>query len=691
MTGYVVTTTAIDSTASDTAFYTLGDYDTIYVAPTGSVITSGNYATAIYVNNSASSAASVVVAGSVYSAGTYAISGAYNTTVNIGSNGFVGGAGGVALSNDGRLNNDGTIQGTYTGVLLTFGTAYVNNTGRISGSGGQNASLPAAIYGNGGNLNATIVNSGTISAIRANAIDLSFPSGGSAINNSGIIQASAGYDSLNLGYGVDAVSNSGTLIGAVYLGDGNDSFDSRQGATYGTIYGGAGDDMIYAGANADVLDGGAGADYLNGGGGVNTASYADASSGVSVGLGNASINAGDAAGDTLVNIANLTGSAYGDNLAGDANANVLDGGGGADTLTGGAGDDTYYVDNALDTVVEAAGGGTDTVYASVDYTLSDNVEKLVLTGTGDLKGSGNDQGDALVGNAGANVLTGGAGNDVLNGSTGADTMAGGAGNDIYIVDNAGDTVVEGINAGTDLVYSSVSFTLSANVERVTLLGGADLSATGNALSNVLIGNTGNNALNGGAGADTMAGGLGNDTYYVDNASDLEMENANAGTDAVYSTVSYTLSANVERMTLLGATSINATGNALANVLIGNTGSNVIDGKGGNDFVSGGAGADTFLFDTALDGTFASITDFSVGSDLIKLDHTIFTAAGAIGALSASAFSTGAAATNASQRIIYNSATGDIFYDSDGNASAAQVRFAHVAAGTALAASSFTVG
>ena len=81
-------------------------------------------------------------------------------------------------------------------------------------------------------------------------------------------------------------------------------------------------------------------------------------------------------------------------------------------------------------------------------------------------------------------------------------MAGGAGNDTYVVDNVGDIVVEKAGEGTDLVQSSVTFTLAANVENLTLTGGANINGTGNALGNFLVGNTGNNTLNGGAGADT---------------------------------------------------------------------------------------------------------------------------------------------------------------------------------------------
>ncbi|MBI4986109.1 MAG: M10 family metallopeptidase C-terminal domain-containing protein, partial [Rhodocyclales bacterium] len=122
-----------------------------------------------------------------------------------------------------------------------------------------------------------------------------------------------------------------------------------------------------------------------------------------------------------------------DKLIGNAAANRLDGGGGDDSMTGGAGDDTYIVDVGSDAVVEYADEGTDTVVASIAFSLPDNVENLSLSGEGDIAGTGNGENNGLTGNNAANTLVGGGGNDTLDGGGGMDSMAGGAGDDVYMV------------------------------------------------------------------------------------------------------------------------------------------------------------------------------------------------------------------------------------------------------------------
>jgi Ca2+-binding RTX toxin-like protein len=300
---------------------------------------------------------------------------------------------------------------------------------------------------------------------------------------------------------------------------------------------------------------------------------------------------------------NGTGNTLNNALTGNSGANRLDGGSGADTMTGGAGNDTYVVDNSGDVVVEAASGGTDTVEASITYTLGAEVENLTLTGSSAINATGNTLNNVLTGNAAANVLTGGAGNDTLNGGAGIDTLVGGAGNDIYVVDVLGDIVTELASEGTDQVQTTLTYTLGANVENLTLTGSAAINGTGNDLANSIVGNTanniltgglGNDTLNGGAGNDTLIGGLGNDIYVVDVAGDVITELAGEGTDTVQSAITYTLAATLENLTLTGTAAINGTGNDAANTLTGNTAANVLTGGLGNDTLNGGAGADTLI-------------------------------------------------------------------------------------------------
>jgi Ca2+-binding RTX toxin-like protein len=277
---------------------------------------------------------------------------------------------------------------------------------------------------------------------------------------------------------------------------------------------------------------------------------------------------------------------------------------------------------------------------------------LTLTGTANA--------DVLTGGDYADELSGLAGNDVLNGGAGADSMAGGTGNDTYYVDNAGDTVSEGTGAGTDLVNSSITYTLSANVENLKLTGSANLNGNGNGLNNILTGNSGNNILNGGTGADTMLGGAGNDTYYVDNTGDraYEFTTGNVdtgGVDRVYSTVNFTLGAYVENLTLTSSANLSGNGNDLNNVLTGNSGNNVLNGMAGADTMLGGAGNDTYYVDNIGDKAY----EFSSGNvDTGGLDRVYSSVSYNIGQYIENLTLTGTSNINGSGNDLNNILTGN---------------------------------
>jgi Ca2+-binding RTX toxin-like protein len=469
---------------------------------------------------------------------------------------------------------------------------------------------------------------------------------------------------------------------------------------------------ITGNVSRNLLDGGAGADAMIGGDDNDTYIVDNA--------GDTTVEASGAGTDTVqssitytlaANVENLTltgsnningtGNTLANTITGNSGNNTLDGGAGADTLNGGleadamiggAGNDTYVVDDAGDTTVEVAGGGTDTVQSSITYTLAAEVENLTLTGSGNINGTGNTLNNTITGNGGNNTLDGGTGNDTLNGGAGADTMTGGAGNDTYVVDNTADITVEVAGGGTDTVQSSITYTLAAEVENLTLTGSSNINGTGNTLNNTITGNGGNNTLDGGAGADSMSGGAGNDTYIVDNAGDTTVEASGAGTDTVQSSITYTLAANVENLTLTGSNNINGTGNSLANTITGNSGNNTLNGGTGNDTLTGGSGLDSFLFDSPLGATtnVDRVVDFSTIDDKIFLKQSIFTAAGAPGTLAANAFFIGSGAHDADDRIIYDSGSGALNYDSDGTGAAAATPFATLSTGLALTNTHFQI-
>ncbi|MBK9662815.1 MAG: calcium-binding protein [Nitrosomonas sp.] len=210
---------------------------------------------------------------------------------------------------------------------------------------------------------------------------------------------------------------------------------------------------------------------------------------------------------------------------------------------------------------------------------------------------------------------------------------------------------------------------------------------GNTKNNRLNGGVGNDTLDGGAGSDSMIGGLGNDSFVVNVAGDVITENLNEGTDTVNSSVTYTLLANLENLTLTGASAINGTGNSLVNIITGNAANNQLNGGAGNDTINGGIGIDSLtggigndIFRFTTTGHIDTITDYNVANDTIQLENAIFTKLTITGTLAAAQFRTGAQAADSNDFIVYNNITGALSYDVDGNGVGTMVTIAMIGAG-----------
>lgn len=490
-----------------------------------------------------------------------------------------------------------------------------------------------------------------------------------------------GNDQLYGQAGIDLVTG-GSGDDIIYGGDGSDSLAGNEGSD--CIYGEAGADYIEgddALSSNDYLDGGDGSDTIAGGGGADTLYggygddrlHGDAGNVAIADQGNDYIDGG--AGVDLLN-------GYGGNdtlIGGDGNDTIL-GGMGDDSLAGGAGDDTYYYNagdgidiiddvsstSALNNVIFGEGitadslslsagegrliitigtSGTDQLQllnfdpdnwlsssAVGTFTFADGTTltykellalKTMVSGTeGDDTITGDNLANNIVAEGGNDVLYGLGNSDILNGGTGSDSMYGGTGNDRYVVDDTADAVTELADEGIDSVESSVSYSLTDNVENLTLTGSAAIDGAGNDLNNSIIGNSwrnqliggaGNDTLSGGTGSDTLIGGTGNDTYVIEDYDEVIMEYADEGRDLVHSSISLSLADNVEDLVLTSQCSANGTGNSLDNYLSGNSAENTLTGLQGNDTLDGGAGNDL------LDGGEGNDTyywDWGYGSDTV---------------------------------------------------------------------------
>jgi Ca2+-binding RTX toxin-like protein len=350
----------------------------------------------------------------------------------------------------------------------------------------------------------------------------------------------------------------------------------------------------------------------------------------------------------------IFGEAAAEDITGTGTDDIITGGYGGDTLRGGNGNDTIYsgfflldsADSERDTI--SGGAGNDTI--------SGNGGADLLSGGADSDTVYGGQGDDIIYGGSAQVDATETGNDILYGDDGLDSIYGNGGNDTITGGLGADFLIGG--TGNDTLYGGLSQSDTTDLSDDIMRGGDG--------TDTLYGNYGNDTLLGGAGFDSIYGGEGNDTLYggafLVDATDIadfifggngrDDIRGNGGDDILY-------------------------GEDGDDSLIGGLGSDRIFGGLGNDYLRGGLDADRFVFNTTLNAAtnMDTIQNFVIGEDKILLSQGTF--AGIDAVLDASEFQLGAAANDINDRIIYNSATGQLFYDANGNVngSADQIQFA----------------
>jgi large repetitive protein len=509
----------------------------------------------------------------------------------------------------------------------------------------------------------------------------------------------AGADTISGGDGTDTASYVGSDAGVtVNLATGSATGGHAQGdqlTSIENLLGSALADTL-TGSDADnIFEGGAGADVISGGAGFDTATYVGSSAGVTVNLATGTNVGGDAAGDALTLIEAVIGSAFADTITGNSGDNVIEGGAGNDVMDGGAGNDTVsYASSTFGVTVHLDNPTT-------QNTVQQGLDRIV--GFENILGSRSN--DSLWGDAGDNVIDGGNGFDFIVGGGGTNTLIGGAGGDTYIVQGVNDTVVEAVGGGFDVVLAQTDFTLASGseVEALAVNTASGLTLTGNEYRQVLTGGAGNDTLNAGGGNDLLisgrgsnilVGGTGNDIYYAQGVNDVVTEAAGGGFDVVLAGGDLTLAPDsaVEVIAVNTTNGVTIIGSDINQTIQGGSGNDRFVGGLGNDTLAGSGGADTFvLFNTFGDRDF--ITDFATGVDRLEIDAALFGGGLTAGALNASQFRSGAGATSATtadQRFIYNTTTGNLYFDADGNGAGASVLMANLSSTPALTAADFVI-
>lgn len=518
------------------------------------------------------------------------------------------------------------------------------------------------------------------------------------VGNAGddVLVGGAGADILVGGAGRDLLSYAGstaavrvdltrlTASGGDAGGDLFDGFEDVEGSAFADtlagdaganrLFGGAGDDALSGGAGDDMLDGGAGADLLDGGAGIDRVDFGSSGAGVVVDLANGAASGGEAAGDRLIGIEAVEGSAFADTLAGSDGADWFGGGAGDDRIDGRGGDDLLIGGAGADMLIGGAG------FDSADYSGSgaavtidlvtgagsggdalgdrlQGIERLVGSGFGDvLSGDGFD--NVLIGGAGADRLAGGGGidtadysasgaavnavlggtgsggdaqgdvlaeienlvgsgfGDVLVGDGAANVLSGGAGDDRFVGKGGTDRLDGGTGVDT-ADFSTGASAVTADLAAGTASGGVSLVAIegliGSAFDDVLSGDAGGNRLAGGKGADRIDGRDGLDT------ADYSGSTAAVQVDLALAVQAGTGDAAGDRLTSIEALIGSAlddtlTGVGGAEALYGGAGADRLEGRGGDDLLQGGAGADLLIGGDGVD-----TVDYSANASAVSIN------------------------------------------------------------------------
>jgi serralysin len=396
---------------------------------------------------------------------------------------------------------------------------------------------------------------------------------------------------------------------------------------------------------------------------------------------------------------------------------------------------TIFIGNSLNNIAATLGAGNLSGFTGGTLAqLKDAIGDIILGYEGD---------DIIAAGSGNDYINGGDGNDRIYNTSGIDIMDGGNGIDTYLqnsiipnfmwdmqtgVISTGEIAINFENANFIVGNNTVRGTSAAN--NITGGGGND-HLEGRGGNDRLLGGNGDDTIAGGLGADILDGGLGTDTLDLNGSTFLILGSVDVQLISGVTNIVGEVAFNFENV--IGSIGNNRIfGTNGVNFLNGNGGNDLVIGRGGNDVLTGGSGDDTIdggigndlLFgdagidhlsnegggaDTYTGGTggdvftfvakpltslgvalnVAKIVDFNFVEDQIHIDNAAFTAL-AGGFLASSAFRAGAAAGDATDRIIYNNLTGNLFYDADGTGAAAQQLFAKVGPGTLMSFADFFV-